>query len=289
MKRFWSLVAGLWAVAAVAQPVRIAAPGLQGVDVPQDVTNFYTEHLAGRLGEHGLQVVTQKEISTLLTLERQQQLMGCEVESCAAELAGALGADAVLMGDVARLQGVTHVQLKVVSARDGRKLGTFRAKVEDDGLVVNALDRAAHVLAGEAYAGLKRAPPPTFFPPAGGIDGTYVVRAGPRKYAWAPAALGALGAGAGTVFWLQARTKHDRLGAQAGSPLGPTETEALRQDGQRAQTLSRVGFAVAGAGAVGAGLMYLLGGPRTSVQPSVGVVGGRSGASAALGVQGVLP
>lgn len=62
-----------------------------------------SEVLATHLREHGLKVMTGRDIGAVLGLERQKQLLGCmdDSTSCSAELAGALGVGALVVGTVA--------------------------------------------------------------------------------------------------------------------------------------------------------------------------------------------
>src|SRR3954468_7651531 len=91
-----------------AQPpqLRIASPGLTGVKVGDKEAAFFSEHLAQQLAAAGAKVSSDREINSVLGLERRRQLLGCSENSneCVTELAGALGVDALVVGDIARLQ-----------------------------------------------------------------------------------------------------------------------------------------------------------------------------------------
>src|SRR5690242_11003681 len=90
--------------AQVAAP-HIAAPDLTVVGLELNRGALYTEHFAQQLTALGFSVVTQKQIASLLGQERQKQLLGCatQSDSCIAELASALGSDAIITGSVAKL------------------------------------------------------------------------------------------------------------------------------------------------------------------------------------------
>jgi len=95
------------ATGAPALPqLKIASPGLTGVRVTDKEATFFSEHLAQQLAAAGAKVSSDREISALLGLERKRQLLGCSESSsqCVTELAGALGVDALVVGDVAKLQ-----------------------------------------------------------------------------------------------------------------------------------------------------------------------------------------
>src|SRR2546430_2430818 len=105
-----------WTCTAGAQAkLKLALPGFSGVGVSQEFLRFASEHFAQELGNEGLSVITEREISTLLGLERQRQLLGCSENSvsCAAELAGALGVDATVVGDIGKFENVYRVNVKI--------------------------------------------------------------------------------------------------------------------------------------------------------------------------------
>ena len=63
----------------------------------------YAERFATRLDQRGVKTSTQQAMSSMLSLERQKQLLGCadDSASCMAELAGALGSTYLTVGQVA--------------------------------------------------------------------------------------------------------------------------------------------------------------------------------------------
>src|SRR5690242_5299342 len=111
------MLALLVATSASPRTVKIAAPGLSGVNLPDALVGFYSEQLAEHLRDNGIEVVTGREMAALMGLERQRQLVGCAADSnnCLAELANALGVDGLLVGDVARLGSRFQLSVKVLS------------------------------------------------------------------------------------------------------------------------------------------------------------------------------
>ncbi len=69
----------LLAVIAAAPPpqVSLAVTGLNAIDVPAARAAFYTEHFATELISPDLRIVTEREVATLLGIDRQKQLAGC--------------------------------------------------------------------------------------------------------------------------------------------------------------------------------------------------------------------
>ncbi len=106
-----------------------------------------------------------------------------------------------------------------------------------------------------------------------------------RSWAWAPAAGGAVFAGVGTVFYLQAKEKH-RMLVEDGSLESQLDGEQIAREGRRAQNLSRVAFGLGAAGVVTSVVLYLLPTKETPpVTPTVTVGPG----GGMVGVAGTLP
>ncbi|MGA9523102.1 MAG: hypothetical protein WBV82_16660 [Myxococcaceae bacterium] len=103
---------------------RVALMPLSGGEgVTEKTAETVTDALAAelrRLG--GSQLVTGREISAILSVERQKALLGCQDTSCMAEVAGALDADQVIVGSVARLGESWLLQLQRVDARKATTL-----------------------------------------------------------------------------------------------------------------------------------------------------------------------
>jgi hypothetical protein len=251
---------------AAAPVQKLALPGLTGVRLPPDLVEFYAEHLAGSLRAQGLSVVTAKEITTVLGLERQRQLLGCSEasESCMAELAGALGVDGTLMGSIAKLDDTYQVQLKVLSAGGARVLAEFKGSARSENHLLSRLDDAAAELA----VSLKPlAPPPTA-----------------RSAAWIPALFGAAALLTGGGFWLDANAAHVAL-IGTGTPLSSTDSDGLVLRGERSLLVAAIGLGVGAASLVAAGAMLLFGGPPSATPtPTAWLVPGGFG----VGVSGAF-
>ena len=139
------MYAGLVVMVALgaAQAHRLAAPGLSGLDVPADAMVFYNEHLSLSLARRGVDVMTAKQIETLVGIERQRQLLGCSDQSCMAELADALGADTVLTGQIGRFGESYQLNFKIISGRDAQRFSTYSKRVARKDDLLEALDEAA--------------------------------------------------------------------------------------------------------------------------------------------------
>ena len=65
----------------------------------------------------GLQVVSRDEIATMLGLEVQKQMMGCDDTGCLAEIAGALDVDLLVSGAITPIGEGTVVTLQLINQR----------------------------------------------------------------------------------------------------------------------------------------------------------------------------
>lgn len=151
-----SLAVMLALAAAGPAPIRVAAPGVSGVNVTPELQVFVNDHLAQELVHEGLEVTTSAQVAAVLGLERQKQLLGCADTGCVVELANALGVDAILQGTVARLGTVTQLDVRLVSAADATAMAIFSIRVENEAGLLDAMTAAARALAPEVARKLGR-------------------------------------------------------------------------------------------------------------------------------------
>lgn len=95
-----------------------------GVD--PEIANSLSEAIAIEAGHIGtFEVRTQKDLLTLLGLERQKQLMGCSEDSgsCAMELAEAVGSRFVLTGSLVKLGNTWQLNLQTLDSKRSTPVG----------------------------------------------------------------------------------------------------------------------------------------------------------------------
>lgn len=103
-------------VAATPQTIAVLeleAAGEATKDVVRQVTARVAEATAQTLETR---VLSPDDVRSILVQEQQRQLAGCTDEGCLAELAGALGAEMVVSGRLALLEGVWSLSLTAVDA-----------------------------------------------------------------------------------------------------------------------------------------------------------------------------
>lgn len=121
------LVAAPESAAPTQRPRLLVVDITSSSDVEPAIARALTDAVAVSANRTGLfEVSTQGELSTLLGVERQKQLLGCaeSSSSCSAELAGALGAQFLATGNVARLGAQTlQLSLQVQDTTSGSTVG----------------------------------------------------------------------------------------------------------------------------------------------------------------------
>lgn len=273
------------------EPLKVAAIGLSAINLPEKFSSFYTEHLAQQMAGWGARMTTPKEIQALLGFERQKQLLGCSDEgtSCLTELGNALGVDGLLLGDLARVGKDFQLNAKVVAAADGALLSSYSERVDDESKLLDAFNRAGRKLTVDAAEKLKKKlPPPSkeFLAGMGKVNALEALKLYEtplRPLAWIPLAAGALAAGGGAFFLVQADAQYRELTSTSGLIEEP-RARALRDGGMQAQTLGWTGVGIGAAGLVISAGMFLW--AREVVDsPRVAIVPGPSG----FGVAGVFP
>jgi hypothetical protein len=230
----------------LAAPPAIAVQDLVHPEGAEGEAALLTGVFASNLRAKGLRVLTSDEITSVLGLERQRQLLGCTDVSCTAELAGALGVDAITITRLGRVGAQQLAISKVVSAKSGEVLAEATETVSRPEQLSGALTHLAWRLAVALQPRW-----PTVTPgPEPSLDG------GGRRLnlvglgiAGAGLAVAAIGVGLrlkaeGTLVDLRAATTLDRA-------------NSLRQQGNLEQ-----GFAVAlwvtGGAALATGLVVML-------------------------------
>ncbi len=261
--------------------MKLAMGTFRFVGLSAELQTFIPEHLAQSLQSRGVEVMSEQDIKQMLGRERQRELLGCNEESasCQAELMGALGAEGVVVGDVAQVGGLIQVNVKIVSGVTGKPLATFATRVERERDLLDAIDRAAIALAHalvpahSATLALDDAPPVVTSAPA----------MGRRSWSAVPAIAGAVVTLAGGTLLVLAQLNHDALTRRDRTTPLTQETALLTANrGASFQTLGLIGVGVGGAALFAGALMFLLAAPEVdTIQPSIAF--GPSGATVTVG------
>ncbi len=260
----------------LAAPVQVAAPGFSAHGMNESAGTFYSDQVAQQLSFHGLKVMTRTEVLALLGNNRQKQLLGCtdDSSSCAVELAGALGTDGLLMGEVAKIGDTYRLSVRIISSKNGEKLSSAVVSSASEHSLLDAFSAISETVAAEAIA---RARGENTV-----VSSVTTLRTGTRRFFWIPAAVGALALGAGTFEYFQAKARYDRL--RSSETLIEPDPTRLRSEGQTAQTLAITGFGLGAAALLASGGLLVFGSDAT-VETGVVLVPGGGGIS----FSGALP
>ncbi|MBX7113559.1 MAG: hypothetical protein K1X64_04425 [Myxococcaceae bacterium] len=260
----------------LAAPVQVAAPGFNAHGMNESAGTFYSDQVAQQLSFHGLKVMTHSEVLALLGNNRQKQLLGCndDSSSCALELAGALGTDGLLLGEVAKVGDTYRLSVRIISSKNGEKLSSAVVSSASENSLLEAFSAISATMANEAVSRARGEPAVA--------SSVSTLRTGTRRFFWIPAAVGALALGAGTFEYFQAKARYDRL--RSSETLIEPDPTRLRSEGQTAQTLAFAGFGVGAAALLGAGGLLMFGSEAT-VETGVVLVPDGGGIS----ISGVLP
>jgi hypothetical protein len=112
----------LAAIVAAAAPQKLAVLGVvAGEGVPPSTAAAITEAVVAEVRKQSkAEVITQREIASILSLENQKAMLGCQTDACMAELGGALGTDRLVAGDIAKLGESFLLHLRVVDTKKVR-------------------------------------------------------------------------------------------------------------------------------------------------------------------------
>lgn len=102
--------------------------------------------------EKAVASVSGAELRNLVKLEGEKALMGCDEDSCLAEIAGALGARFVLSGRVSSIGAIKVLQMSIFDATTATAISREAAKAEDIAGFVDAIGPAVKTLLGPVRA-----------------------------------------------------------------------------------------------------------------------------------------
>jgi hypothetical protein len=144
---------------AVSTSPRLAVlPVTAGEGVPSGTAAAVAEAVAGEVRRRaGVEVITQREIAAVLSLERQREMLGCQSGACMAELGGALGCDRLVVGDLAQVGESWLFNLKLVETGKARVTAQANRRLRG-GTIDDVLDQVPTMVA-ELFAGVVAAPP----------------------------------------------------------------------------------------------------------------------------------
>ena len=105
--------------APVAAGCTMAVLDLEAGDgVRRERAQAFTDVVTGEVGNLSpCSVLSRSDVRGVLSFEAEKQLLGCNQESCLAELAGALGADLLVTGSLSKIDEATLLSLRVTDLK----------------------------------------------------------------------------------------------------------------------------------------------------------------------------
>lgn len=232
------MLATVGAVLLLAAPVKVAVPGYTTAGLDSAVAAGYADHFVALLGRDGrLKLTTQSDIAQVLGLERQKQLLGCadDGSSCLAELAGALGVDAILSITLVKSGTNLTATLRMLRATDGKEVAAASARFKNEDALQDWLEAQADDFAARAEAAFGGPAAPSFA-------------------RWVPAILGGAALVAGGTLYGLSRAGADRL--RTGTFANPDDVHATASMGRTFEGAG-VGLMIGGGVAVAASILWV--------------------------------
>jgi hypothetical protein len=145
-------------VAAPAVEKPEEKPGLAVLDmklasgIDPGVGSILNETLIAQLDESGRfsRIIAGSDMRDMISLEQQKLALGCEAESCLAELGGALGVPYMFVTDLGRFGGRFIVNMKLLAVEESRVLARANKIVADEAGVLEALPTVMGILLAKA-------------------------------------------------------------------------------------------------------------------------------------------
>ena len=236
---------------------KVVSPEWNAVNVKKELVTFYADVLADALRKEGLQVMTAQDVATLLGMERQRELLGCNdgANSCMAELASALGCDATLVVNLARFDdGGFRGIAKVISSKNGNTLSSAQLDSRNERTLLDSLESAAKVLVVPFKSTLSPVAEVKKEAPQGPENAT--------RFWWIPGAVGLAAGAAGAGLFVASEAEYQGLYGKTTYP----EAKASADLGKGLQTGGWVACGVGAALVVTGVVMLVL--PKHDVVPT---------------------
>ncbi len=257
------------ALLAATPPVKLAAPGLTVQGLEATSSAVYLNFLAEQLGKDGdIELATAEQLTAILSVERQKELLGCSEQSsqCLAELAGGLGVDGVVTGSLARAGTELLLTLRAASSTN-RQLGGMSVRASSESQLLDAIELQAPRFGNDIRRALGR--------PIKQQTGS-----SPRYGAWAATGVGGVAAATGAVFMVMANGTATNIRQGSATLQSRSDLSAALARGRGQQTLGMAGLGIGAAGLALGTVLFLLPASSDTATVSVGVHGDGAGIAA---------
>jgi hypothetical protein len=142
-------------------PVRVLVLDIQPGSLEAGTARAAGDLVTVALSERrGVEVASGADIQRAMELEGEKAALGCDDDSCLAELAGALGADLVVFGRGSTLGSVNILYLSLFDSTTGKTVGRVTIEFDDASELLHKVPPAVGRLADTELA-KRGATPPT--------------------------------------------------------------------------------------------------------------------------------
>lgn len=135
---------------AAQKKPKLAFFGLRGLaDVDQKSAKAVSDYILSELTNANVyRVLSPDDVKAVLSLQAQQQLLGCHEDSaCLAQIAGSLGADRLLEGSLSRIGSSILVSLSLLDATTSKALARPSWRIHTSGSLEPVLDKVPAMIA----------------------------------------------------------------------------------------------------------------------------------------------
>ena len=122
-------------------------PGLAVMDMEvkagfdEGVASMLNENMLGIINDSGVfgNVISGSDMRSMLDLEQQKAALGCEEDSCIAQLGGALGVPYMFSSSIGSFAGKFLLNVKIVAVDEAKVLARANAVLEDESALLSGL------------------------------------------------------------------------------------------------------------------------------------------------------
>lgn len=274
------MLATLSALLLCAAPVKVAVPGFTFVGMDPKLGEAWADRFVALLGtDEDFKLISSKDIAQVLGLERQKQLLGCSEEqsSCLAELAGALGVEAILSGTFAQSGASISTTLRVLKASDGSQIAAITNRLKDGDALQDWLDGQAPLVVAKMRAAFNLPAKTDSAAPVASLSTAPRASGGASIVRWVPAIVGAAAAITGVALFVVSKGNATQLRSPT---VDPTQIDSIASSGRTFEGAG-VGLMIGGGVAVAASVVWALVVPSKDAKVSLMVT--PHGGAAALG------
>lgn len=141
-------------VFGVTDKIKVVVLDLRGTGIDTETRNALTQVLSETLDDLGpFSTLSSRDVASMLEMERQKALLGCDDDSCFAEVGVALGANLLVSGSVVRIGKTAQIQLQLTNVLESQVIGRASREFRGDpAQLFDAMRAASQILVRDILA-----------------------------------------------------------------------------------------------------------------------------------------